>query len=171
MNFLDTVPPPAETPLESTLFRLGMWWRVFYGVLRLILSFLLLHFIDSSFSSILYSFLSHEIIEDPNDFLIRVVYPFLESHTFTVTYFLAAYLFFWGIIDIFLSFYILRHKLWAFPVGIVLISLFVLYEIYRFTHTHSLFLAFIIIVDSFIIWLTYREYIRLRNTHSGQLSQ
>jgi uncharacterized membrane protein len=53
---------------------------------------------------------------------------------------------------------LLRERKWAFPSGIVLIGLFILYEIYRFAHTHSLILVGVIIIDLAILWIIWREY-------------
>lgn len=170
MNIIETLTHTPEARVEHGLFRVGMWWRTFYGVLRLILGFVLLKLVNTPFADVFYRLMSHEIIEDPSDLLISVVYPLIQEHSFTITYFIAAYLLFWGFIDVFFSIQLLRHKLWAFPVSIVLITLFVLYEIYRFTHTHSLFLLGVIVIDVVIIFLTYREYRRLQqNTQAGVL--
>lgn len=172
MNFVDTlISPESEVRLEETLFRAGMWWRIFYGILRIILGTALLRLVDTSFADLVYQLLKFELIEDPTDFLIRVVYPLVEQHSFTISYFIAAHLLFWGFIDVIFSSLLLRHKLWAFPVSIALISVFVLYEIYRVSYTHSLFLAGVIIVDLFVILLTYREYKRLElklHTYAAQ---
>jgi uncharacterized membrane protein len=145
-------------------FRLGMWWRIFYGFLRILLSLILLRLVGIPFADIFYDLMSHEIIENKADFLIRTISPFLEHFSFTVTYFLVTHLVFWGFLDIILSVSMLRHRLWAFPVSIYLMGMFVLYEMYRFTHTHSLILLWVIFIDIIIIWLIRKEYTRLRGS-------
>lgn len=156
---------PLDAPdIYDFLFHIGMWWRIFYGCLRLILGLTLLRLIGTPLSDIFYQVMSHELIEDRTDFLIQTVTPLLEHWSFTVTYFLAAYLIFWGIVDIFLSTHLLRHNLWAFPVSLYFIGVFVLYGVYRFSHTHSLMLLFIICVDIILMWLIRREYVTLRSS-------
>lgn len=152
--------------MYDLFFRIGMWWRILYGFLRLILGFVLLRLVGTPIADIFYKLMAHELIEDPRDFLMRAVSPLLQHLSFTVTYFLAAYLLFWGIIDILLSINLLKHKMWAFPVSIYLIGIFVLYEIYRFTHTHSLILACVIIIDMILIWLIRKEYLKLNSAKS-----
>jgi uncharacterized membrane protein len=140
------------------LFRVGMWWRIVYGSLRLLLGFALFRIIGTPIADIFYKIMSHELIEDPNDFFMRISNPFFQNLTLSVTYFLAAYFIFWGIIDIFLSINLLQHKKWAFPISIYFIGFFVLYELYRFFHTYSLTLVGIICIDLVVMWLIRKEY-------------
>ena len=109
--------------------------------------------------------MSHEIVEDPGDIFIRLVGSLLEELSLSTGTFIAFYLMFWGGTDVFLSSNTLRHKLWAFPISLTLIGAFVLYEIYRVTHTHSLVLAFIILLDLAILWLINREYRILKGNY------
>lgn len=152
---VDQVNSPSSI---SFLFHISMWWRIFYGTIRIILASILIKLVGTPLTDIFARLMSHELEQDPNDALFQFIYNILEDHSFTVTYFLAAYLFFWGAIDVVLSLFLLRHKLWAFPVSIVLMTLFIIYEIYRVCHTHSKILLLLIILDSFIIYLIYREY-------------
>ncbi|MEK7161046.1 MAG: DUF2127 domain-containing protein [Patescibacteria group bacterium] len=157
MSFLKLFSIKDKDNIYGLLFRVGLWWRILYGFLRLALGFILLRLIGTPLADIFYKVMSHELIEDPTDFLIQTVSPFLRHWSFTVTYFLAGYLIFWGIIDILLSINLLKRKPWAFPVSIYLIGIFVLYEIYRFSYTYSLGLAYIIVVDLILLWLIKRE--------------
>lgn len=144
--------------LAERLFRYAMWWRIFYGTLRTALGLALLKLINVSFSEILYRVMNYELSEDPSDTLFRTIDGYLQAHPYTVTHFIAFYLIFWGVLDVVLSINLLREKIWAFPISLYLIALFVLYELYRFTHTHSLALLFIIGVDIVVFMLIRREY-------------
>ncbi|MCF7815636.1 MAG: DUF2127 domain-containing protein [Candidatus Pacebacteria bacterium] len=148
----------------SFLFHLSMWWRIFYGFIRIVLGFILLNHIGSSFTDILTSVMAHEIVQDPADVLFLFIYQLIENHSFTVTYFVSCYLLFWGSIDIFLSSLLLKHKLWAFPVSMVLIALFIVYGIFRLTHTHSLVLLSVIIADIIILYLIHKEHYNLKKS-------
>ena len=79
-----------------------------------------------------------------------------------ITTFLALYFIFWGVIDIGMSAFLLKERLWAFPVSILLIAVFIAYEILRFFQHHSVFLLGIIAVDIVILLLIQREYSILR---------
>lgn len=148
----------------STLFKYGMWWRIFYGVLRTIFGFILLKLVDVPFADLLYKVMNYELVEDPSDMLFYTLHTFLQTHPLTVTHFVAAYLIFWGVVDVFLSVSLLKHQKWAFPVSLYLITFFVAYEIYRLFFTHSFILLSVILVDTFVFWLIWREY---RNCRIG----
>jgi len=163
MSFLKIFSTKDNTDIYDLLFRVGMGWRILYGSLRLILGFILLRLIGTPLSEIFYKVMSHELIEDPTDLLVQTASPLLQHLSFTVTYFIAAYLIFWGVIDILLSINLLKHKVWVFPISIYLIVIFVIYEIYRFSYTHSLVLASIIIIDIVLVWLIRKEYNKLKS--------
>ena len=110
--------------ITDKLFKYSMWWRIFYGTLRVILGLALLKVIGVLFTDIIYKMMSHEIIEDPSDLFFNIINSFFQSHPFSITYFLSAYLIFWGIIDIVLSINLLRHKIWAFSISLYFIGFF-----------------------------------------------
>lgn len=126
---------------------------------------MLLRVVHVPFSDIFYSIMRQEIINDPNDFLFQTVNSFLITHPFSVTYFLAVHLLFWGVVDIGFSIALLKQKMWAFPVSLVLIGCFMSYEIYRYFHTHSMTLLAVLAVDAFVFWLIAREYNRVLHIH------
>lgn len=142
----------------SLLFKLGMVWRITYGVLRILFGLVLLRFIGVTFADLLFDLFKHEVSRDPRSGIFHFLHTILQTHSFTVTYFIASYMFFWGAVDIILSLSLLYRKMWAFPVSMILIILFIVYAIFRFTQTHSLVLLSVIIFDFIILALIYREY-------------
>ncbi len=146
----------------KTLFSIGMWWRILYGCLRIVLGLALLHAIGQPLIEIVTAVMQHEILAKSPDFIFILISHFLTEHQFSVTYFLSFYFIFWGTLDIFLSFHMLKDNIWAFPVSLVLIGLFIVYSIFRFTYTHSLVLLGVIAMDMVILGLIYKEYQRIR---------
>ena len=57
---------------------------------------------------------------------------------------------------------LLRRELWAYPVAFVFLGGFIVYQIYRMAYAPSVGLALLTVFDVFIIWLTWREYLRTR---------
>lgn len=147
-----------KADLEKNLFRYGMWWRIFYGSLRITVALILYKLVNVPFSDLLYKIMSHELVEDPSDLLFQLVNSFLQLHPFTVTNFIVVYLIFWGAIDIIFSVALLKHKLWAFPLSLGLIGFFIVYELYRFWYNHSLILLSVVVIDILIAYLIWREY-------------
>jgi len=150
-----------KTTLEGRLFVIGMWWRIGYGSLRILLGLAVLKIAGTPLVDVVEKIMSYELIEDPHDILFTFVNQTLVAHPIYLSHFLATYLLFWGTTEVVLSYNLIKDRLWAFPVSLILISAFIGYEILRFTHTHSLILLWIIFLDAIILWLIWKEYERL----------
>jgi len=99
-----------------------------------------------------------EIIEDPTDIVANYIQHHftvikLSSETFGFLYLLSH-----GIIKLLLAIGLLRNKLWAYPTAILVFVFFIIYQLYRYSFTHSLFLILLTLFDIIIIWLTWHEY-------------
>jgi len=104
-----------------------------------------------------------ELLHDPEDRIANALRQFAEEigsgrHTFATVYLIAH-----GVVKVVLAAGLLRNKRWAFPFGIVVLLAFAAYQLYRFTHTHSLLLPVLSAVDVAIAWLVWREW-RMRDT-------
>ncbi len=141
----------------SSLFKIGMWWRIFYGSLNILLGLYFLTVNNMNLSDLLKNIMGYELAEDPGDILYSITNSFTHDTSLKVTYFLAFYFLFWGILDVFLSINLLRERHWAYTTSLILISLFVVYEIFRVSHNHSIILAIVIVIDIFILYLIRRE--------------
>ncbi len=146
----------------SLLFQLSMLWRIIYGLLRLVMGVAFLRLIGQPLSEFIYTLLAHEVTGKGSDAVLGKIFQLFETHDFTVTYFIATYFIFWGIVDIVLSLSLLRRIKIAFPITMVLILLFICYGIFRFSYTHSLVLLGVIIIDIGIVYLINREYEKLK---------
>ena len=146
----------------SSFFIYMMWYRIFYGVVRICIAFAFLGFIGMPVFSVLSSILPESWLVQSQSAASRLLHYLLGYQNLKVTNFIIVYLGFWGIFDIVLSACILRHRLWAYPLSMWLIAIFIGYELMRLTQTHSCILLFFIIVDLLMLWLIWREYRRLK---------
>jgi uncharacterized membrane protein len=55
------------------------------------------------------------------------------------------------------------ERLWAFPIGLTALGIFIAYQMERYFATHAPLLLVISIFDAFIIVLAWREYQALKN--------
>lgn len=101
-----------------------------------------------------------ELGEDPTD----LVANFMRHEVFGLSSntkdFVAAYLLINGLVKVIVTAGLLGGGIWAFRPALAVLAVFILYELYRFTHTHSLILAVFICVDLLIlifIWTEYRS--------------
>jgi uncharacterized membrane protein len=87
-------------------------------------------------------------------------------------HFYAFYLLSHGLVKVALVIGLLRNKLWAYPASLVVLSLFIVYQVYRYSYTHSMGLIVLTVFDVFVMFLIWHEY-RLvsRKTSSGSSPQ
>jgi len=105
-----------------------------------------------------------ELIEDPNDFVALQLLSLAQNVTVGTQHFYAFYLLSHGLIKVFLVAGLLRNKLWAYPVSLVVLGLFVVYQLYRFSYTHGLGLILLTAFDVVVMGLIWHEF-RLARRH------
>jgi uncharacterized membrane protein len=131
------------------------------GVNALIESILgvVLHFVSSdAIVAWAKSLTLHELTVNPNDFIASHLLSLAENFAMNSKQFYAVYLFSHGLIKVFLVIGLLRGKMWAYPVSLVVLGLFVVYQMYRFSHTFSLGLVALSVFDAFVMVLIWHEY-------------
>jgi uncharacterized membrane protein len=77
-------------------------------------------------------------------------------------HFAAWYLLIHGVIKILLVVALLRAMLPAYPIAVIVFGAFIVYQLYRFTFTHSPGLIALSAFDGIVIWLIWFEYRALR---------
>jgi uncharacterized membrane protein len=112
----------------------------------------------------------HELAEDPRDLIANFLLHSAQSLSISTQRFMGLYLLSHGSIKLWLIMGLLREKLWYYPTGIVVFGLFIVYQLYRFSFTHSVWLLFVTAVDLIVIALTWHEYKYLRRLASTRIS-
>jgi uncharacterized membrane protein len=82
------------------------------------------------------------------------------------------YLFSHGVIRLGLAFALLKEYMWAYPLAIAVLSLFILYQAYLMIHSFSIGLLGLTLFNLFIAGLAVYEYLHLRkggHLHRPQL--
>lgn len=111
-----------------------------------------------------------ELTEDPRDFVARYLLQTAQHFSISSQHFTSLYLLSHGAIKIFLVAGLLRKKFWFYPLAIIVFVLFILYQFFRFSVTHSLWLLVITLLDIIVIWLTWHEYRYLRQHRSATVT-
>ena len=137
------------------VFVVSVLLKALNGVLEILLGIAFLF--TSALAGIIQTLIQSELIEDPADLVANAIQNFLPFLTHS-QYFISIYLLSHGIIKIFLVAGLLRNKLWAYPAALVVFTLFIVYQLYRYSFTHSIWLILLTIFDLFVIWLTWHEY-------------
>lgn len=80
----------------------------------------------------------HELSEDPHDFVATHLVHAASHLSSGGVHFASLYLLSHGVLKIWLVWALLKSKLWAYPVAIVVFVLFGVYQMYRYAMSHSL---------------------------------
>ena len=105
---------------------------------------------------------SAELTAHPHDPVAAHLAEWAQNLSVGTKHFVAFYLLSHGTVKLWVIIGLLRERLWYYPVALVIFTLFVLYQIYRYTLTHSVSLILITVIDLVVIWLTLHEYRYLR---------
>lgn len=108
-----------------------------------------------------------ELVEDPNDFVATHLLSMAHGFSVNTKNFYAFYLLSHGIVKLALVIGLLRNKLWAYPASLVVLALFILYQLYRFYYTQSIGLVVLTVFDLIVMALIWHEYGLMRRHHSG----
>lgn len=103
-----------------------------------------------------------ELIEDPRDFIANHLLVGAQNLSIGGRHFAAFYLISHGVIKLWLIIGLLRKRLWYYPTAIVVFGLFIVYQLYRFSFTHSVWLLLITALDVVVMGLAWYEYKYLR---------
>jgi len=103
-----------------------------------------------------------ELTEDPRDFIANYLLHGAQNLSISSQHFAALYLFSHGVIKLWLVFGLWRKKLGYYPTAIAVFGMFIGYQLYRYSFTHSLSLLLITALDVLVVALTWFEYQHLR---------
>lgn len=99
-----------------------------------------------------------ELTEDKKDFVANHLAVWAQGFSIESQHFYAWYLLSHGVVKLALVAGLLLRKLWAYPTTIVVLGLFIIYQLYRYTETHGVGLLFLTALDAIVVGLTWHEY-------------
>jgi uncharacterized membrane protein len=143
------------SPFRGRRSHKGHGWR-----LGKIAGILLLFVSPKALNILVIFFTAHELSEDPDDWFATTLRHAVNNLSSDTKLFVSAYLDVHGLVKVFLTAGLLREKLWAYPTALWFLGIFLLYQLYRFSHTHSLGLLALSAFDLFVaslVWLEYRS--------------
>jgi uncharacterized membrane protein len=105
-----------------------------------------------------------ELFPHPSDLIANYLFTAAQHFSVSTRNFTAVYLLGHGVIKLWLIIGLLRGKLGYYPLAIAVFGWFIIYQVYRFTLSHSPWLVLITVVDIVVIGLTWREYRYMRRS-------
>ena len=158
------MPRQRTRTLVDRTFFLALAIKGIDGALELIGGLLLFVVPPSAITRVFRSLTQHELSEDPHDFVAIQFRAAAEqlAGSASVRGFAALYLIGHGVIKLVLVGALVRGIQPAYPVAIVFLGSFVLYELYRFVLGHSIALLIFAALDTGITAMVVREYVERR---------
>lgn len=144
-------------------FEIALLFKGIDGLLEIIGGLLLIYLTPNRMNRITSYLTQHELSEDPRDFVANTLISIANHFSINTQYFGIIYLLTHGFIKCIIIFLLWMRKLWAYPVSIIALLLFILYQIYRYFIDPSLLLILLTVFDFIMIGLTYIEYQRMKS--------
>jgi uncharacterized membrane protein len=141
------------------VFELAILVKGIDGVLETLGGFLILFVPLHSLDTWIRWIVENELSTESPEFIAHAARHLLEILSVSTKLFASLYLIGHGLVKMFLVYALWREKLWAFPVALWFIGLFVAYQLYRYTHTHSVALLIFALIDVCVSWFIWREYL------------
>ncbi len=135
--------------------------KALFACLQMILGVILFFVNKEVLNTITSDFLREELIEEPNDVLATKILNATFHISGQTQLFLAFYLLIHGLVKIGLVYGLYKQKLFVYPLAAWIFFIFLLYQIYRYFLTSSVWLLALSILDVFFIYLIMYEYKKL----------
>jgi|SRR5450756_212356 len=143
-------------------FEVGLLMKGIDGILKIIGGFLLVFLSPARLNGIMRILTQHELSEDPKDRVANFLLTYGHSFSISAQNFGVFYLFSHGVVKCVLIYLLWQKKLFAYPLSILSLLLFVAYQMYRYSINRSAFLIILSIFDIIMVWLTVLEYKKVR---------
>lgn len=156
----------SKTSLRTKFFRAGMILKGVDGVLEISGAFFLWFLGPGRLIQLVQWLTRDEVANNPRDRIASHLRDSVAHFNFATEHFVALYLFGHGLVKILLVVGLVKRLLWAYPTAIVIFGGFVMYQIYRFTLTHSIGLLVFSAIDLSVIVFVWLEYRSLKSKRS-----
>lgn len=144
-------------------FKLTILIKGIDGILDIIASLVLLFSASNFIANIVPFFARKELLEDPKDVIANYLLNISQNTLPDTRLFIIIYLAIHGLIKIGLALALNGNSYRAYKISEIILIIFVGYQAYRFSHTHSLILLMFTLLDIIIIFLVHSESKKLLN--------
>lgn len=146
----------------DTLFRISIILKGLDALLEIIGGTFLLFVTPHDIVRLAQWLSKSELTENPHDFIGTALTHGLHSLSTSSTLYGGIYLLSHGIIKMFVIINVLRNKYWAYPLLIVVLLGFIIYQIIDIVQKHSIAMTLLSIFDAFIVVMTWLEWQKQR---------
>lgn len=153
--------------LSHISFELGLAIKGIDGLLEIIGGLLLINLNPARMNHLITLLTQHELSEDPRDTIANALIGFSHSFSISTQSFGVFYLISHGLVKCILVLLLWQKKLWAYPLSIVSLILFIIYQVYRYSIHASAVLLLLTVFDVIMIILTCIEYKKMKAQRSA----
>ncbi len=150
------------------LFKISIILKGLDGVFEIMGGVLFLVIRPETLNRVVYFFTAHELSEDPHDWIAGIVRHGTAALSPGTQRFASIYLLGHGIIKVLLVAGLWRGKLWAYPTALTVLGAFIIYQVYRLSHTHSVALFAFTVFDLIVVFFIWREYRAQRRSEHAE---
>ena len=156
----------AEKKIVDKLFHIGMLIKAGAAIFEIGTGILAFFLTTNEVLYVTKLLVQGKLAVDPDNFLANHILDLGFSFTPGETnWFLFLYLAGHGVVNMFLVISLLKKKMWAYPLSLLIFGSFVAYEAWQVYFSHSPFLAAFTIFDLAVIWLIWKEYRYMQRKH------
>jgi uncharacterized membrane protein len=142
-------------------FIAGVVWKGIEGLFELTMA-VALNFIKlETLRGTIVEYSLNHLTYDPDDWLATHLLAFAQHISLSQKIFTTIYLFAHGLLRIFMFVTLMKKKKWAFPVSMVLLALFFIYQVIHLVQHFSIGFALLSTVDPTLLVLVYIEFRRI----------
>lgn len=140
-----------------TLFEVSIILKGLHAAFEIVSGIVLAFVSSETIVRVVGAITQDELREDPHDAIANYLFQSAQ-HLAGGKGFAVWYLLSHGAVKVFLVGALLKKALWSYPVSIAVLGLFIAYQLYRYTFTHSIWLIALSVFDALIIVLAWHEY-------------
>jgi len=157
-----------DLSLLDQSFQAGIAIKGFDGVLEVIGGILICFFKPSSLNGLIRFAALHDLPGKADEMIVAHLLHLSQSLAHGGKVFASVYLITHGLAKALLVLGLWMNKLWAYPLTMIVFGVFCVYQMHRYTHTHSIFLVLLTIFDLILIYLTWREYLKKKQARAEE---
>jgi uncharacterized membrane protein len=142
----------------SLYFRVSILMKGAISLAELVAGTALLFIPVSYFLNLLARYAESELREDATSFIASHLLQLSQQAAEISGTFIALYLLSRGLVKVVLIWAMLKSKLWAYPASLVVLGLFVLYQLYQIAIGFSWIIVALTVFDFIVMYFIWREY-------------
>jgi len=152
----------SRSDLLHAGFELGILLKGLHAALEVLGGVLLMFVSPELLGGLIHALTQNELAEDPRDYLANLILRASQQYSISTQHFGVMYLLSDGAVQVILVVLLWKKKLWAYPLGVAMLVLFIVFQTARWTSTHSAWLTAFTLLDLVLIWFTIAEYRKLK---------